>query len=94
MNNTILATERMIVSVPSPEDAGSFKKIWEDPDIMVNVGFPNGIMGLQQPRIADTIASYNKEKVLFDRFLKVTLREGGTFMGECKLGSPGVDRVS
>jgi len=38
----VFETERLLVFVATPDDATMFFKLWTDPRVMSNVGFPQG----------------------------------------------------
>ena len=39
----VFETERLLVFVATPDDATMFFKLWTDPRVMSNVGFPQGL---------------------------------------------------
>ena len=89
----IFETERLIVrkAAPLPHDINFLLKLWTTPEVMILVGFPNGL------RItADDIRHQieNQSETEYDQTLVVILKTDRTPIGECKLGSPDDSGVS
>ncbi len=91
---TVLETEHLTVKLPEPARAADFMRIWSDPAIMSNVGFPQGLTGLNLQSMEEDIRKSDREGRLFDRPLAVHIKKTSCFAGECVVGMPGKDLVS
>jgi len=87
----VFETERLRVHVASANDTDHYYKLWTDPRVMGNVGYPSGL-----PITREQIASQLQEQTgrIFDCRLIVLLRDSGEPIGECKLGRPNPEGIS
>jgi len=89
----VFETTRLIIRIPTTkdEDIDFYFKLWNDPHVMENVGFPKGLMKRREDIIAQLARAKNSE---FDHTLIVIEKESNTPIGECKLGYPDEEGVS
>ncbi|MBU1699112.1 MAG: GNAT family N-acetyltransferase [Candidatus Eisenbacteria bacterium] len=96
----IFKTARLSVRTAAPEDAGFLYHLWTHPDVMHNVGFPNGLK-ITKEEILRKITDQenvrrekakqqitNPNNTVYDRYLVITLQGTDDLIGECKLGYP------
>jgi RimJ/RimL family protein N-acetyltransferase len=89
----VFETTRLIIRIPTTkdEDVDLYFQLWNDPQVMKNVGFPKGLMMRREEIIAQLARAENSE---FDRTLIVIDKESNTPIGECKLGNPDEEGVA
>jgi len=89
----VFETTRLIIRIPTTkdEDVDFYFQLWNDPQVMENVGFPKGLMKRREDIIAQLARARNSE---FDRTLIVIDKESNTPIGECKPGNPDEKGVS
>ena len=89
----VFETHRLIVrrSAPTDEDVEFLYRLWTDPQVMVNVGFPKGLKTTRDKVRAQLAAQPDTE---FGIRLLVSLKEDHTIIGECMLGKPNEEGVS
>jgi len=83
----VLQTRRLSVRKPtvSDGDIDFFFKLWNNPEVMTLVGFPNGL-DITRDQIKDPISKTDDSE--YDKKLLVQIAETGELIGECKLGAP------
>lgn len=90
-SNQIFTTARLIIRRARSEDADFLYRLWKNPHVMRNVGFPQGLpITLEQIKKQIT----RRGTSVYDNYLLVTQRETGEPIGECKLGSPDLQGIS
>jgi RimJ/RimL family protein N-acetyltransferase len=87
----IFETQRLVVRATIAADASLLHRLWTDPRVMANVGFPHGLR-ITPGEIEAQIARQGAEP--FDRYLIAALKDGGEAIGECKMGRPGPDGIA
>jgi len=87
----IFTTPRLAIRRARSEDAAFLNRLWKNPRVMTNVGFPQGLP-ITREQIKVQIARQGAS--VYDKYLIVTLRESGEPIGECKLGSPDLQGIS
>ena len=87
----VFSTERLHIYVASTDDVELYHRLWNDPRVMANVGFPHGLC-LTREEIAAQLK--DQAKRILDVRLVIVLRSTGEPIGECKLGSPDADGLS
>ena len=87
----IFTTPRLIIRRARLEDAGFLYRLWKNPRVMSNVGFPQGLP-ITREQIESQIARHGTS--VYDKYLIVTLRATGEPIGQCKLGSPNLQGIS
>lgn len=93
MSKIIFETRRLTVRKASTAegDINFFVKIWTNPKVMINVGFPTGLK-ISRKEIYEKIANENDTE--FDKTLIVGLKESGGLIGVCKLVLPNEKGIS
>jgi len=88
----VFQTDRLVIrkAVPSDDDVEFFYRLWTDPKVMVNVGFP---YGLKITREAIRSGFEEQGTNEFKTRLVVELKTTGEPIGECKLGQPDDDGI-
>ena len=90
-------TERLYIrrAEPNGADIDLFYRLWTDPKVMRNVGFPSGLR-ITREEILRMLESQSEGAL--DVRLLATVKESGELegrtIGECKLGKPDKDGVS
>jgi RimJ/RimL family protein N-acetyltransferase len=85
-NETIIRTERLIIRTAELGDAETLYRLWTDPQVMTNVGYPKGLR-ITVSEIQEGISSQNPESE-FGKYLMAQLQADGPTLGECKLILP------
>jgi RimJ/RimL family protein N-acetyltransferase len=90
---TVFETERLIIRKARPDDADVdfFYRLWTNPKVMTNVGFPSGLK-ITPEEIREKIAKETGSE--YNGKLLVDLKATGETIGECKLGLPDGTGVS
>jgi len=68
-----------------------YSELWNNPDVMRNVGFPRGLR-ISREKIMNKIQGYDES--VFDKTLVVLNKKTLEKMGECKLGFPNKDLIA
>lgn len=90
--NAVVETERLVIRTAKASDAKMLLELWTDPQVMANVGYPQGLdITLQQ--IENGINAQDLASV-FGKYLIVQLRAGGPIIGECKMMLPDEEGIS
>lgn len=89
----VFETERLIIRLaqPAEEDIAIYHRLWNHPQVMINVGFPQGL-GISKEDISAKLAQ--QDNAPFDCRLLVVRKKDGTIIGESKLGYPDDNGVS
>ena len=89
----VFETDRLTVrkAEPSDSDVEFFYRLWTNPEVMVNVGFPHG---LKITREAIRTGFEGQDVTEYNTRLVVELKTTGEPIGECKLGLPDDDGIS
>lgn len=86
----VFSTRRLTVLLAEASDAGLYLEIWNDPAVMANVGFPEGL-GITEEEVLEKIGAGNDE---FDSLLAAARSRDGTRVGECRMHRPDGDGVA
>jgi len=91
--NMVFQTERLIIrrAIDSDGDVELYYRLWTDPKVMTQVGFPHGLK-ITREGIREGLKDAGD--TVFDRKLIVAQKETGLAIGECKLGKPDDERIS
>lgn len=90
MERMIFETKRLQVRMATLADAPFYHQLWTNPEVMKNVGFPQGLPITQ----AEIEAQIRREgDKLFGHLLIVLLKEGGERIGECKMHPVGENGI-
>ena len=82
---TIFETERLIIRLATEADADFYHTLWTHPQVMKNVGFPQGLP-ITRKELRERLAQAPESE--FNRLLVVEQRATGESIGECKLAWP------
>ncbi len=90
-NRVVFETKRITVRLATVEDIEIFYRLWTDPQIMSNVGYPNGL-----PITRENIKCQISEGGIseFQQLLIVAIKSTGQTIGECKLHWPDRDGIA
>ncbi|GAP15879.1 acetyltransferase [Longilinea arvoryzae] len=91
ISSEIFTTARLRIRRAMPEDATFLDRLWHDPRVMTNVGFPDGLP-INRVQIENKIRGYDPSE--YDKTLIVALRSSGQPIGECMLGWPDEQGIS
>jgi RimJ/RimL family protein N-acetyltransferase len=81
----VFETARLVIKKATVADVDTYLRLWNDPRVMTNVGFPQGLR-ISREKIEEQMLQQPDSE--FDRLLVVQLKETGEPIGECKLGRP------
>lgn len=84
-NRVVFKTKRITVRLATVEDIEIFYRLWTDPQIMSNVGYPNGL-SITREDIKCQISEGGTSE--FQQLLIVAIKSTGQTIGECKLHWP------
>ena len=85
-HTVVFETERLIIRPATISDANLFYDLWTNPQVMKNVGFPQGLR-ITHDDLKERLQSQRDETV-FDRMLVVELKDTGQTIGECMMHRP------
>lgn len=89
---TVFKTERLVIRAARPVDADVLYRLWTDPRVMTNVGFPRGL-DISRQEIEEGIRAQDPENE-FGKYLMAQLQDGGPTLGECKMILPDEKGIS
>jgi len=81
----VFETERLLVRKACLDDVDMYMELWNDPEVMRNVGFPSGLK-ISKERIRKQIGDHDETE--FDQTLVVICKSTEEVIGECKLELP------
>ncbi len=89
--HTIFETERLRIRSACESDIHLFYTLWTNPEVMRNVGFPQGL-----PITLDEINKrlFTNADTVLDQLLVVELKESGEGIGECKVAKSNKDGIA
>ena len=87
----VFETERLVIRTATVDDVDMFYELWNEPRVMKNVGFPQGL-AITRERIEDLIRKPSESE--YDRLLVAELKGTGQAIGECKLGWPNEEGIA
>jgi len=87
----IFQTKRLLVRKAVTSDAEMYLTLWNNGQVMRNVGFPKGLR-ITSERICKQIENHDETE--FDQTLVVIEKESGKKIGECKVGLPNEEGIS
>lgn len=93
MNRLVFVTECLNVCIANEYDLDFFDRLWHEPMVMKNVGFPQGLP-ISRDEISVLLKEQMKSDDVFDKRLMVFLKETQEKIGEAKLGWPDEDLIS
>jgi RimJ/RimL family protein N-acetyltransferase len=87
----VFTTERLIIRIAREDDAGLFHALWTSPQVMVNVGFPQGLR-ITRDELEDRLSKQGES--VFGQLLVVELRTTGQAIGECHMRGPDEEGIA
>jgi len=81
----VFETPRLVVRLARQADAELFLSLWTSPQVMSNVGFPNGLPITREEIVAQLRARGPSE---FEHRLVIDLQDSGEAIGECFMRRP------
>ena len=87
----VFETDRLIVRTAAGDDVELFFKLWTNPQVMANVGFPSG---LRVTRDDLRKKLHEQGDTEFERMLVVAFKTTGQALGECMMARPNQDGVA
>ena len=81
----VFETERLRIRTATITDVELFYSLWASPDVMANVGFPQGLR-ITRAELHDRLSGQGEGA--FDQLLVVELGQSGRAIGECYLHRP------
>ena len=86
----VFSTRRLAVLRAEASDAGLYLELWNDPAVMANVGFPEGL-GITGGEVLEKIEAGSDE---FDSLLVAVRARDGIRVGECRMHLPEGDGIA
>jgi RimJ/RimL family protein N-acetyltransferase len=93
MPNTIFQTPRLSIRPATLADTEMYFRLWTEPRVMHNVGFPHGLR-ITKAEIQQKIAEHSAKQGAFNRLLVAVLLESRAVIGECKMYTPNEEGIS
>ena len=87
----VFETKRLVVRTPTGADVDVFYDLWTNPQVMANVGFPQGLR-ITRGEIEERILKQDEAE--FEALLVVALRTTGQAIGECHMHRPGTEGIA
>ena len=87
----ILETERLIIRIATEEDVDLFYALWTDPQVMTNVGFPQGLR-VRRDELKDRLSRQGESA--FEQLLVIELKTTGQMIGECHMRAPNQEGIA
>jgi len=83
----VFQTRRITVrqATPTDQDIDFYCSLWNNSEVMINVGFPDGLQ-ISREKVEEHLSEPYKNN--FDRSMVAFLTDSGELIGECKLNSP------
>jgi len=89
--NIVFETPRLVVRFAAEADAELYLDLWTNPQVMSNVGFPNGLR-ITHDEIVQRLRAQGSSA--FDRLLVAELRCTGEVIGECHMHKPNDEGIA
>lgn len=93
----VFTTPRLTIRRAEPDEADTafFLRLWNDPRVMRNVGFPYGLrLDADQVRLSLARSLQAGDERQLDARLVAVLQDTGETIGECNLGTPDAEGLS
>ncbi len=81
----VFETDRLTVRIATVEDVDLFYALWTSPQVMTNVGFPQGLR-IERGEIEDRLSKQGEEAL--EQLLVIDLKATDQSIGECHLSRP------
>jgi RimJ/RimL family protein N-acetyltransferase len=95
--DTLFETHRLCIRRAQPDEADTafFLRLWNDPQVMRNVGFPYGLrLDAAEVRQALERGPQQGDERHLDACLVAVHKDTGQVIGECRLGTPDAQGLS
>ncbi len=90
-SETIFETERLIIRAATVKDVDLYYDLWTNPQVMANVGFPQGLR-VTRNGIEERILKQGTSE--FEQLLVVELKATGQAVGECMMHRPDKEGIA
>ncbi|MGD2207250.1 MAG: GNAT family N-acetyltransferase, partial [Anaerolineae bacterium] len=80
-----------MVRTATAEDVDLFYALWTNPQVMKNVGFPQGLR-VARSELKERLSKQGRSE--FEQLLVVELKATGQAIGECKLSYPDEEGIA
>jgi len=90
-HSLVLETERLAVRTATEEDVDLFYALWTNPQVMKNVGFPQGLR-VTRCELEEKLSRRGRSEL--EQLLVVELKATGQVIGECKLSYPDEEGIA
>ena len=87
----VFETKRLVVRTATAADVDLFYDLWTNPQVMANVGFPQGLR-ITRGEIEERIRQQGAAE--FEALLVVQLKTTGQVIGECRLHRPDTEGIA
>lgn len=87
----VFDTVRLTIRLAAVEDMDFFYQLWTDPQVMVHVGFPQGLL-ITRAEIQDRLAAPGTSP--FNRLLVIDLQSTRQSIGECYMQLPNAEGIA
>lgn len=91
-DNIIIRTRRLVIRTAEIGDVEILFRLWTDPRVMTNVGYPQGL-AISRREIEDSIRAQDPGSE-FGKYLMAQLLDDGPTLGECKMILPDKEGIS
>jgi RimJ/RimL family protein N-acetyltransferase len=91
MDRVVFETERLTIRLGEEGDAGLFYRVWTDPRVMTNVGFPFGLQ-VTEEEIERNLRKPSETE--FGRLLVAELKSTREAIGECHMKLPNDEGIA
>jgi len=92
LSSDLIKTKRLVIRSAVLDDAQMLYRLWTDPRVMSNVGYPMGL-DITISEIEESIRAQDPNSE-FGKYLIAQLQGGGAVLGECKMILPDDEGVS
>ena len=91
-HTVVFETERLVIRVATVADVELFHELWTNPQVMKNVGFPQGLR-ITRSELKERLQNQGSESE-FDRMLVVVLKDTSQAIGECMMHRPNEEGIA
>lgn len=91
-DTVIFETERLVIRVATVADVDLFYDLWTNPQVMKNVGFPQGLR-ITRSELKQRLQNQGSETE-FERMLVIELKATGQTIGECMMHRPNQEGIA
>ena len=91
-HTVVFETERLVIRAATVVDVGLFYDLWTNPQVMKNVGFPQGLH-ITRDELKERLQNQGSESE-FERMLVVVLKDTNQVVGECMMHRPNEEGIA